>query len=184
MARRNRPVWIGLASVILLGGIACAAWWYLQRRQGEKAPPGRFQVRAGRRAYDGAPPVIPHPPFGGPCTNCHSTEARNLPELGIAPPNPHLHTVGFSAGSRCQQCHVFTTTSDLFVEATFLGLAQVPRRGERAYPHAPPTIPHHLFLRESCNACHSGSAVRDEIVCSHAERSRCIQCHARDGALR
>ena len=31
-------------------------------------------VRADRRLYDGAPPVIPHAVFGAACSSCHDTE--------------------------------------------------------------------------------------------------------------
>jgi cytochrome c-type protein NapB len=102
----------------------------------------------------------------------------------MAPANPHLRTEGLSAFSRCQQCHVFRKTEELFAETTFQGLAQRPRRGERMYAHAPPTIPHHVFMREDCNACHSGPAARKEIECSHPERTRCLQCHGRTSSLR
>jgi cytochrome c-type protein NapB len=184
MTRRHRNLWIALAGVL----VACVTGWaarhFFHRRGGEAVGSNRFQVRASRRAYDGAPPVIPHPPLGGACTTCHTTEARILPGVGIAPPNPHLHTEGMSASSRCQQCHVFTKSDGLFVETTFEGLAQLPRRGERMYPHAPPVIPHHDFMREDCNACHSGTAARKESQCSHPERARCLQCHATNSSLR
>lgn len=139
-----------------------------------------FRTRAERRAYDGAPPVIPHPPLGGPCTNCHSTVARELPGVGVAPPNPHLRTLGMSETSRCQQCHVFRNSNDVFVKSNFEPLRQEPRRGERLYAAAPPVLPHGHFMREDCNACHSGLAARPEIRCSHPERTHCLQCHARN----
>jgi hypothetical protein len=68
------------------------------------------KVRAARRAYDGAPPVIPHPPLSGTCTTCHGSAAVEVPGVGLAPPNPHLKTPGLSEKSRCRQCHVFTAT--------------------------------------------------------------------------
>jgi cytochrome c-type protein NapB len=178
---RRRILWLILGGLLVAGG---AGAWYFYQRSREMAGPNQFQVRAARRAYDGAPPVIPHQPLSGACTDCHTSAGRNLPGLGMAPANPHLHTEGLSASSRCQQCHVFRKSDDLFVETTFRGLAQWPRRGERLYAHAPPVIGHHVFLREDCNACHSGQAARREIVCSHPERARCLQCHAPNTGLR
>jgi cytochrome c-type protein NapB len=180
MKNRRRRLLIALG-LLLCGGAVCA-WWFFSRTGTARAS-DRFQVRAARRAYDGAPPVIPHPPLGGTCTDCHASTARDLPGVGIAPPNPHLDTPGMSA-ARCRQCHVFRQTEELFVPTAFEGLKQVPRKGGRMYADAPPVIPHHLFMRENCNACHSGPAAREEIRCSHPDRVRCLQCHARQEGLR
>ena len=100
-------------------------------------------VRAQRRAYDGAPPVIPHKDFSVQCMNCH----------------------------------VFQNTDDVFVASTFEGMQQDLRHGDRLHPLAPPVMPHRVFMRENCRACHSGPAAREEIRCSHPERPRCLQCH-------
>lgn len=174
MLSRRKRVFAGLG-LLLLGA---AVWWFFLRDPGRAGAPDRFQVRAARRAYDGAPPVIPHPPLGGSCTNCHAEAARELPGLGVAPPNPHRHTPGLSAASRCEQCHVFRRSDDLFALSSFHGLAQSPRRGERLSAHAPPVLPHGVFMREDCNACHAGPSARAELRCSHPERGRCLQCHA------
>jgi cytochrome c-type protein NapB len=168
---------LGLGALVMIGA-AVAVWWFFLRGGTAAATPSRFAVRAARRAYDGAPPVIPHRPFGGACTTCHAERARELPGEGVAPPNPHLHTAGMSAASRCQQCHVFKDSDDQHVASTFTGLRQVPRHGDRLYPHAPPVIPHATFMRESCLSCHDGPAARAEIRCTHPERTRCVQCHA------
>lgn len=136
-------------------------------------------TRSERRAFDGAPPVIPHQPLGGSCTTCHAASAREVPGVGLAPPNPHLKTLGLSEASRCRQCHVFKTSAEVFSGNDFEGLAQNLRHGDRLYPHAPPVIPHQVFMREDCAACHAGEAARPEVKCSHAERTNCLQCHAR-----
>lgn len=134
-------------------------------------------VRAARRAYAGAPPVIPHPRQAGSCTTCHTTEAKPVPGLGLAPPNPHRHTPGLSDRSRCVQCHIFSHAHDEFSGTTFAGLSPATPHGDRLYPHAPPRVPHRLFLREDCLGCHAGPAARPEIRCTHADRTRCLQCH-------
>lgn len=134
-------------------------------------------TRAERRAYDGAPPTIPHRSFGVACTSCHNATGVEVPDVGFAPPSPHELTSGMSATSRCPQCHVYVTTTEVFQTSEFVGLAQNLRRGARLYPHAPPVIPHPVFMRENCAACHTGPAAREEIRCSHPERIRCRQCH-------
>lgn len=134
-------------------------------------------VRAERRAYDGAPPVIPHQNFGMNCTNCHTDAGVDLPGVGFSPPMPHERTAGLSATSRCVQCHLFRATGDLFRGNAFAGLRQDLRAGGRQNPLAPPVMPHPVRMRENCLACHSGPAAREEIRTPHPERARCTQCH-------
>lgn len=134
-------------------------------------------VRALRRAYDGAPPVIPHSDFRMTCTNCHNERGLQLADVGYAPPMPHEMTAGMSAISRCRQCHVFVKTKRVFVKNVFEGLHQDLRKGERLNVLAPPVRPHSAFMRENCSACHTGPAAREEIRCPHPERVRCTQCH-------
>ncbi|MDX1388795.1 MAG: hypothetical protein R3344_06370 [Acidobacteriota bacterium] len=134
-------------------------------------------VRAKRRAFDGAPPVIAHEDFGIGCGDCHDLQGMEVDGVGYAPPSPHAETTGLSDISRCRQCHVFSVTDEVFASNTFIGLEQDLRHGRRLNPVAPPTIPHKVFMRENCVACHSGPAAREEIRTSHPERTRCRQCH-------
>lgn len=134
-------------------------------------------VRAERRAYDGAPPVIAHEDFDIDCTECHDLEGMEVPDVGFAPPSPHETTQGMSAVSRCAQCHVFSLAEGEFVANSFAGLRQDLRHGARLNPLAPPTLPHKSFMRENCTACHSGPAAREELRTDHPERARCNQCH-------
>lgn len=175
--RRRQP----LAAVFLLGLlVACG-----------EDPPDQVPVegrgdatktaaplRSERRAYDGAPPVVPHGPMGAECVTCHNERGMPVEGLGFAPPTPHGMTPGMSTESHCQQCHVYALTSETFVENAFEGRPQDLRSGTRAYPGAPPVMPHPLFMRENCAACHSGPAAREEIRTSHPERPNCLQCHA------
>lgn len=148
-------------------------------------------LRAERRLFDGAPPVIPHPPLGAACVSCHDGFGTHVPGLGFAPPSPHGETPGMkiqAAGglARCQQCHVFQEQRGPWVESSFAGLRQDLRRGRRLYDGAPPVIPHLTFMRENCLACHGGPAAREEIRTSHPDRPRCRQCHVErlvDGEL-
>lgn len=134
--------------------------------------------RASRRAYDGAPPVVPHGEMGVACTECHDETGLAVAGLGFAPPMPHGRTLGLSEESRCRQCHASRATDDVFRPSTFAGLAQDLRPGARGHDEAPPVLPHPVFLRENCAACHSGPAAREEIRTAHPERSNCRQCHA------
>ena len=133
-------------------------------------------VRAERRLYDGAPPVIPHQDFGAACLSCHE-RGMSVPGVGYAPTVPHDNVQIPGLMSRCRQCHVFAVASDQFRENDYRGLPQDLRKGDRLYDGAPPVIPHPLLLRENCKACHTGPAAREEIRCSHPERDRCRQCH-------
>ncbi|RPI84070.1 MAG: hypothetical protein EHM42_07820 [Planctomycetaceae bacterium] len=146
--------------------------------------PVSARERALRRAYEGAPPVIPHPPLSGKCATCHTATGSEVPGLGIAPANPHAQTPGMSADARCRQCHVFAQTTDLFQPNAFVGASVTNLHGDRAQPQGPPRIPHDIFMRERCAACHSGPAARPELVCGHTERTNCRQCHLRQSAIR
>lgn len=139
--------------------------------------PTSYLDRAKRAAYTGAPPVIPHPPLSGKCLSCHSRNGSTLPGFGFAPANPHTKTIGMGEGARCRQCHVFQQTETLFAESTFEPYLRLAWTTSRAEAHAPPTVPHALFMREDCAACHTGPSARSEIRCSHPLRVRCQQCH-------
>jgi cytochrome c-type protein NapB len=134
-------------------------------------------VRAARRAYDGAPPVAGHEDFGMTCTACHDLQGMPVEGVGFAPASPHDGTDQAYSTMRCRQCHVFQLDDGLFVENSFVGLPQDLRPGRRLTSLSPPTIPHRIFMRENCAACHMGPGARTEIVTSHPERNRCRQCH-------
>jgi cytochrome c-type protein NapB len=135
------------------------------------------EVRADRRLYDGAPPTIPHDNVGVACSSCHDEEGIAVPGLGFAPASPHDDTPEAGVTQRCRQCHVFVTTDRIYVANGFQGLNQDLRAGGRLYDGAPPTIPHKVFMRENCVACHTGPGAREEIRTRHPERARCRQCH-------
>ena len=97
-----------LRSACLLGG-ALAAWACAPAADEDSREPIVYKTsaaqRALRRAYDGAPAVIPHPTFSANCLECHSSVGVAVPGIGFAPPSPHGDTTGMSAVSRCRQCH-------------------------------------------------------------------------------
>ncbi len=153
---------------------ACGGDWVSVEGGGNKST---ATVRAERRAFDGAPPVVAHENFGMTCVECHNMRGMDVPDVGYAPASPHEVTAGMSATSRCVQCHVFQQTEDVFVANSFVGLRQDLRHGQRLNDLAPPVMPHKLLMRENCSACHTGVAAREEIRTSHPERVRCAQCH-------
>jgi cytochrome c-type protein NapB len=163
--------------VVAAGLVAMAAGLAIRAQEGRDVDKSPASIRAERRAYDGAPPVIPHEDFGDDCTACHDRQGVELDGVGFAPPSPHEETGGMSAISRCRQCHVFSTTTETFVANDFAGHRQDLRRGRRFSDFSPPVIPHKTFMRENCSACHTGVAAREEIRTPHPERVRCRQCH-------
>lgn len=138
--------------------------------------------RALGRAYDGAPPTIPHDAAIGACVTCHDADGAAIDGIGVAPASPHGADAASGALRRCRQCHVPATTQTLMVASRFTGLAQGPWRGSRATPGAPPTIPHSLQMRGECLACHAGPGARVELRTTHPERVRCRQCHVPDSS--
>jgi nitrate reductase (cytochrome), electron transfer subunit len=134
-----------------------------------------LRQRSETRAYNGAPPVIPHAVdqmSDAACYACHGQGMR----IGERVARPMSH--GFL--SNCTQCHappppaVLSETEP--VENEFVGLA-APVAGERAWPGAPPTIPHSTWMRENCLACH-GTHGWEGMETTHPWRSACQQCHA------
>lgn len=139
-----------------------------------------LQKRRAGRAFEGAPPTIPHPAGQGSakeCRVCHDLGARigNL----YAPPMSH------PPYAMCTQCHV-AASQGVPVDETLSAAAQVESNFEGVrsavapllmMPGAPPQIPHPSFMRESCNSCH-GPAGTPGLQTSHPERVNCVQCHA------
>jgi len=137
--------------------------------------------RAELRAYDGAPPLVPHAVTQQhmDCAACHLGGAA----IGdkIAPRMSH------AVYASCTQCHVpkdDPRPAQLPVTQpgnSFVGLA-APMRGERAWVGAPPTIPHTTTMRSECNSCH-GPAGKVGLRTPHAVRTSCTQCHTPSALL-
>jgi cytochrome c-type protein NapB len=175
--RRKRRVVGVCCALIAAGAWGCQPDDAVNRRSDSSIQPTSFEVRAQRRAFDGAPPVIPHVSFGADCVTCHTSTGQAIPTVGLAPTNPHYGDPRVGALENCRQCHLFTRASTTFQDNTFAGLPQKRHTAERANPLAPPVTPHPLNMRANCLACHSGPAARPEIVCTHPERANCVQCH-------
>ena len=136
-------------------------------------------LRAARqelRAYDGAPPVIPHEIAGRgreDCNSCHTPGAPTNPER-LGPPRSH------PAWGDCRQCHVEQIGSGMMASSNLEPL-RWPASGSRLYASAPPTIPHSTQNRESCGVCHVGEQAPKALRADHGDRLNCTQCHA-DGS--
>lgn len=129
-----------------------------------------------RRAYEGAPPIIPHTvleenSFGeNSCLQCHASGGYSPQFEAYAPVVPHPELVS------CRQCHVAVQTTELFDESDWQGVG-APQIDQAALLGSPPPIPHALQMRENCLACHAGPAAAEEIRVTHPERVNCRQCH-------
>jgi cytochrome c-type protein NapB len=164
-----------LAAALVIGAAAaCGSSGAGSREPG--ALPRSIEQRAAGRAYDGAPPVIPHAVVGE-CVTCHDEDGTVIAGVGVAPASPHDAAAASGGLRRCRQCHVQSTMTGVMVASVFNGLPQGAWNGGRATPGAPPTVPHPLQLRENCLACHGGPASRAEIRTPHPDRPRCRQCH-------
>lgn len=146
------------------------------------AVPRSTGARAAGRAYDGAPPTIPHDAAIGACASCHDADGAAIAGIGVAPASPHGDAAAGGALSRFRQCHVPATAAALLIASRFTGLPQGPWKGSRATPGAPPRIPHSLQMRGECLACHAGPGARAELRTTHPERVRCRQCHVPETA--
>jgi cytochrome c-type protein NapB len=139
-----------------------------------------LRKRAANRAYQAAPPLIPHavsPRAGANCATCH--------EKGIQVGEERAPKPSHEPYSNCTQCHIATSAPtglaslDDDGEPVFNRFEGLPEsQGERAWAGAPPVIPHSLHLREDCLKCH-GESGTPGIRTSHPERTNCNQCHAR-----
>lgn len=144
-----------------------------------------IQARAGRRAYDGAPPVVPHPVEQVAAASCLACHAQGLVVKDrIAPRVSHPHYTS------CTQCHVPAGGIGLTANVEFdeFGMpnsfvgAQPISRGNRAGPYAPPTIPHPTWMRQDCNACHGPMGVHG-LRTPHPWQVSCTQCHVPSALL-
>ncbi len=139
-----------------------------------------LSMRQKNRAFNGAPPTIPHPITelsAESCVACHlngsfSTTLR-IPKMS--------HTLL----SNCTQCHVGTASPDMpnamAIANHFVGLP-APESGPRAFLGAPPQIPHATFMRTDCLSCHGDTSYRG-LRTTHPWRQNCQQCHTPSSAL-
>lgn len=146
--------------------------------------PGQKEQALARRninrAFNGAPPTIPHPidPMSTQsCVACHAdghkTESLRIPKMS--------HTYM----TNCTQCHIEQTPqhipASLFRPNSFVGLP-APNGGPRAFEGAPPQIPHSTWMRTDCISCHGPTGLQG-LRSTHPWRTSCQQCHAPSSLL-
>lgn len=152
----------------------------VERAPSEDERASALAARARLRAYDGAPPRIPHPAPTREALACLACHERGLRVATLrAPPISH------EASAVCVTCHVpdegpVPGSADALVtgppiDNAFVGL-EAPSRGPRAWDGAPPVIPHPTRMRERCASCHGELA--EGLRSSHPYRQSCVQCHA------
>ena len=134
-----------------------------------------LQQRALNRAFNGAPPTVPHAidhQSDAACVACHQT--------GAVTASLRIPRMSHTFLANCTQCHVEShprhLPAETFRENLFTGLP-APVSGPRAFPGAPPQIPHTTWMRSDCMSCH-GYEGRQGIRTTHPWRSNCLQCHA------
>lgn len=138
--------------------------------------------RVKTRAFEGAPPTIPHPVDdvrAEKCLVCHGEGARIGNRIASKMSHPRF--------SNCVQCHVVKQSKGPFADPPlnavnqFVGVVR-PGPGLRAHPTAPPSVPHMTFMREDCMSCH-GLLTRPGLRTTHPWFSNCLQCHAPSAVL-
>lgn len=145
-----------------------------------------LRQRAARRAYDGAPPVVPHPivqQSAAACLACHGP--------GLAIKDRVASKMSHALHASCTQCHVPSVGPGIPVEASalgepitdneFVGLT-APSKGQRAWAQAPPTVPHSTWMRSDCMSCHGPQGLFG-LRTPHPDRQSCLQCHVPNAEL-
>ena len=133
--------------------------------------------RLRTRAFDGAPPVVPHRvehQSAQSCLVCHRDGMQLGNQIATKISHPHY--------AYCLGCHVEQAGSlpiAVNLEAPANLFAGVLRAGPgiRAMPGAPPSIPHTTHLRSDCMSCH-GLIARPGLRTTHPWLTNCVQCHA------
>ncbi len=130
-----------------------------------------------RRAFPGAPPIIPHPTEethsmgGNDCLQCHQNGGYVDIYKAYAPITPHPEYIN------CKQCHVPVKSTGAF-KPNYWAKMEDPKAKQQALLGSPPIIPHSLEMRNNCLACHGGPSAPQKIRVTHPERINCRQCHA------
>jgi cytochrome c-type protein NapB len=77
----------------------------------------------------------------------------------------------------CRSCHLARQAAEPFHGNRFKGDPASRTRGARAYPGAPPALPHTVAMRENCLACHGKETHPGMKRNPHPERANCLSCH-------
>lgn len=155
-------------------------------RPTDSVPPrsaeARAQVLARRakgRAFDGAPPSIPHPIATRAEPNCLVCHEHGAQIATLRAPKMSHQLL-----QNCPQCHAEGFVQEpmapgpAIAENDFRALP-FGGQGARAWRGAPPVVPHRGFMRQRCDSCH-GVAGALGLRTPHADRQSCMQCHVFD----
>ena len=125
------------------------------------------------RAFNGAPPTIPHPIdqiSSESCMVCHAEGGRTKSLRIGKMPHPYY--------ANCTQCHV--ESNRLYRQASAYGEKEVAETsapyGTSDRPASPPQIPHSTWMRSTCLSCHGFTGNRG-LQTTHPWRQNCLQCH-------
>jgi cytochrome c-type protein NapB len=152
------------------------------------------------RAYPGAPPRIPHGFTAdefrtGACNTCHRRGGYSPRFNAYVPVTPHpdmpaclqchvgrdevtgVNLPDLDPGTVCRQCHLPGAAAWSVEGLVNWRPMEWPRVEAAGNPADPPAVPHGLFFRENCLACHSGPSAVREIRTGHPERAACRSCH-------
>lgn len=134
-----------------------------------------MESRATLRAYEGAPPVIPHAIADLNIQTCRACHAE-----GLKTGDKVAKMVSHTYLTNCTQCHVETSGKMLGSDGvplnSFVGFRSSGYGGTRAWAGAPPVMPHTTFMRTNCVSCH-GEHGYDGWRPDHLSRTNCVQCH-------
>ncbi len=134
-----------------------------------------MEQRATLRAYEGAPPVIPHAIADLNIQSCRSCHAQ-----GLRAGDKIAKMVSHTYLTNCTQCHVEAAGpllgNDPLLPNSFHGFRSSGYGGTRAWAGAPPVMPHTTFMRTNCVSCH-GEHGYDGWRPDHLSRTNCVQCH-------
>lgn len=171
-----------LTGAAALAGAAAAAPPVREVRL--RHPPPLAPARDSLRAFEGAPPVVPHAIDGmqrapGRCLTCHTRERRLGRRHTIQVPHPER--------SSCLQCHVAVASAAWVrpkqpLASGFQPAAPRPAPGP-AHPWAPPPVPHQVQGRETCAGCHTPRNPDPKLRVDHSHRRNCLQCHVPQATL-
>ena len=164
------------------------------------AHPRRLTVIRYNRAFEGAPPRIPHGVSSEEfrtdrCRTCHQRGGYSRRFAAYVPLTPHAERgmcvqchVGVDAvigasnpaadpNTRCAICHPASGGSPSSDAKVTWPTTVWPALPTLAADRDPPMIPHDLPFRENCLTCHAGPAAAAEIRTMHPERLDCRGCH-------
>ncbi len=169
-------------------------------RRERSAHPRTLKTVRFLRAYEGAPPRIPHPLTADEfrtdaCRTCHERGGYSVRFSAYVPLTPHPERgiclqchVGEDAvlgvaeasrnpNSRCPLCHGPSGGPVRAAASATWPTTVWPRLSPKTPDRAPPPVPHDLQYRQNCLTCHAGPAAVAEIRTTHPERANCRQCH-------